>query len=171
MVSRCKQARSCLEATWFTWTKTRSDVIRQHFFESPLYFIFFTFFFFLFSFSDPLFFLFSSFNYVHGQLNTVNFFFKKVKKKKEKKMQVIQQQNNLMDFKVLSRYDDLFTDIFLDNLFLWFNTIKMNNDHRRPRVPNQKILDIIQRNILENARPMDAVNELLAYGFTVPPYV
>ncbi|KAG2231294.1 hypothetical protein INT48_006405 [Thamnidium elegans] len=78
-------------------------------------------------------------------------------------MDIIQQQNNLMDFKVLSRYDDLFTDIFLDNLFLWFNTIKMNNDHRRPRVPNQKILDIIQRNILENARPMDAVNELLAY--------
>ncbi|KAI9350432.1 hypothetical protein BD770DRAFT_394492 [Pilaira anomala] len=79
--------------------------------------------------------------------------------------QLLQQQNNLMDFKVLSRYDDLFTDIFLDNLFLWFNTIKMNNDHRRPRVPNQKILDIIQRNILENARPMDAVNELLAMDY------
>lgn len=73
-----------------------------------------------------------------------------------------QQQNNLMDFKVLSKYDDLFTDIFLDNLFLWFNTIKMNNDHRRPRVPNNKILDIIQRNILEKSKPMDAVNELLA---------
>ncbi|KAG2214444.1 hypothetical protein INT47_001000 [Mucor saturninus] len=77
----------------------------------------------------------------------------------------MQQQNNLMDFKVLSRYDDLFTDIFLDNLFLWFNTIKMNNDHRKPRVPNNKILDIIQRNILENARPMDAVNELLSMDY------
>lgn len=76
-----------------------------------------------------------------------------------------QQQNNLMDFKVLSKYDDLFTDIFLDNLFLWFNTIKMNNDHRRPRVPNNKILDIIQRNILEKSKPMDAVNELLAMDY------
>lgn len=71
-------------------------------------------------------------------------------------------KDNLMDFKVLSRYDDLFTDVFLDNLFLWFNTIKMNNDHRRPRVPNNKILDIIQRNVLEKAKPIDAVTELLA---------
>lgn len=70
--------------------------------------------------------------------------------------------DNLMNFKVLSRYDDLFTDIFLDNLFLWFNTIKMNNDHRRPRVPNNKILDIIQRHVLEKAKPMDAVHELLS---------
>jgi hypothetical protein len=76
-----------------------------------------------------------------------------------------ENKDNLMDFKVLSRYDDLFTDIFLDNLFLWFATIKMNNDHRKPRVPNNKILDIIQRNILEKARPMDAVTELLAMDY------
>lgn len=73
-----------------------------------------------------------------------------------------ENKDNLMNFKVLSRYDDLFTDIFLDNMFLWFATIKMNNDHRKPRVANQTILDIIQRNILEKARPMDAVTELLA---------
>ncbi|OAD09058.1 hypothetical protein MUCCIDRAFT_135209 [Mucor lusitanicus CBS 277.49] len=41
----------------------------------------------------------------------------------------------------------------------------MNNDHRRPRVSNGTILDIIQRNILEKARPMDAVTELLALGY------
>ncbi|CEP07694.1 hypothetical protein [Parasitella parasitica] len=74
-------------------------------------------------------------------------------------------KDNLMNFKVLSRYDDLFTDIFLDNLFLWFNTIKMNNDHRRPRVPNGKILNIIQRNILEKAKVMDAVTELLTLDY------
>lgn len=73
-----------------------------------------------------------------------------------------ENKDNLMNFKVLSRYDDLFTDIFLDNMFLWFATIKMNNDHRKPRVSNKTILDIIQRNILEKARPMDAVTELLA---------
>ncbi|EPB87004.1 hypothetical protein HMPREF1544_06222 [Mucor circinelloides 1006PhL] len=76
-----------------------------------------------------------------------------------------ENKDNLMNFKVLSRYDDLFTDIFLDNMFLWFATIKMNNDHRKPRVANQTILDIIQRNILEKARPMDAVTELLALGY------
>ncbi|OBZ91673.1 hypothetical protein A0J61_00251 [Choanephora cucurbitarum] len=74
-------------------------------------------------------------------------------------------KDNLMNFKVLSRYDDLFTDIFLDNLYLWFSTIKMNNDHRRPRVPNTKILDIIQKHVLEKARPTDAVNELLALDY------
>jgi hypothetical protein len=106
----------------------------------------------------------------NGQLNTVinSYIYnlsKKASKKKERKMQITTPTNNkdnLMDFKVLSRYDDLFTDVFLDNLFLWFNTIKMNNDHRRPRVPNTKILDIIQRNVLEKAKPMDAVTELLA---------
>lgn len=71
------------------------------------------------------------------------------------------QSNNLMDFKVLSKYDDLFTDLFLDNLYLWFSTIKMNNDHRKPRVPNTKIMDIIKRNVLENSKPTDAVNEIL----------
>ncbi|KAI9478340.1 MAG: hypothetical protein EXX96DRAFT_570464, partial [Benjaminiella poitrasii] len=74
-------------------------------------------------------------------------------------------KENLMDFKVLSRYDDLFTDIFLDNLFLWFNTIKMNHDHRRPRVPHHKILDIVQRNILEKGRTIDAVNEILKLDY------
>jgi hypothetical protein len=76
--------------------------------------------------------------------------------------QLQQQQGDLLNFKVLSKYDDLFTDVFLDNLFLWFNTIKMNHDHRRPRVPNKDILNIIQRNIIEKAKPTDAVNELLA---------
>jgi hypothetical protein len=47
-------------------------------------------------------------------------------------------------------------------MHLWFNTIKMNVDHRRPRVANGKILDIIQRHVLEKARPSDAVAEMLA---------
>ncbi|KAI8993738.1 hypothetical protein BDB01DRAFT_343179 [Pilobolus umbonatus] len=70
-----------------------------------------------------------------------------------------------MDFEVLSRYDDLFTDIFLDSLFLWFDTIKMNVDHRRPRVSVKKILSIIQKNILDSGRVMDAVNELLELDY------
>lgn len=66
-----------------------------------------------------------------------------------------------MDFEVLSRYDDLFTYIFLDSQHLWFETIKMNGDHRKPRVCAKKILDIIQRNVLDKGRVMDAVHELL----------
>jgi hypothetical protein len=66
-----------------------------------------------------------------------------------------------MDFALLSKYDDLFTDIFLDALFLWFNTVKMNTDHRRPRIPANKVLDIIQRNVLHKGKLNDAVNEFL----------
>jgi hypothetical protein len=61
----------------------------------------------------------------------------------------------------LLKYDDLLTDVFLDNFYLWFNTIKMNDEHRRPRVPNTKILDIIQRNILKDLNMMNAIHEIL----------
>lgn len=61
----------------------------------------------------------------------------------------------------LLKYDDLLTDVFLDNFYLWFNTIKMNDEHRRPRVPNTKILDIIQRNILKDSNMMNAIHEIL----------
>ena len=61
----------------------------------------------------------------------------------------------------LLKYDDLLTDVFLDNFYLWFNTIKMNDEHRRPRVPNTKILDIIQRNILKDLNMMSAIHEIL----------
>lgn len=70
-----------------------------------------------------------------------------------------------MDFALLSKYDDLFTDIFLDALFLWFNTLKMNTDHRRPRIPANKVLDIIQRNVLQKGKLNDAVNEFLAMEY------
>lgn len=66
-----------------------------------------------------------------------------------------------MDFSSLSRYDDMFSDIFLDALHLWFRTVKMNADYRRPRIPTHKVLDIIQRNVMENRRPNDAIHELL----------
>lgn len=61
----------------------------------------------------------------------------------------------------LLKYDDLLTDVFLDNFYLWFNTIKMNDEHCRPRVPNTKILDIIQRNILKDLNMMNAIHEIL----------
>ncbi|GAB5589301.1 histone lysine methyltransferase Set9 [Umbelopsis nana] len=37
----------------------------------------------------------------------------------------------------------------------------MNTDHRRPRIPTSKVLDIIQRNVLEKAKLNDAVQEFL----------
>jgi hypothetical protein len=66
-----------------------------------------------------------------------------------------------MDFALLSKYDDLFTDIFLDALFLWFTTVKMNADHRRPRIPTSKVLDIIQRNVLHKGKLNDAAQEFM----------
>lgn len=68
-----------------------------------------------------------------------------------------------MDFALLSKYDDLFTDIFLDALFLWFTTVKMNADHRRPRIPTSKVLDIIQRNVLHKGKLNDAAQEFMKW--------
>ncbi|KAI8143776.1 hypothetical protein BJV82DRAFT_656721 [Fennellomyces sp. T-0311] len=70
-----------------------------------------------------------------------------------------------MDFADLSKYDDLCSDIFLDALFLWFKTSKMNTDHRRPRIPSSKVLEIIQRNILQERNPNDAIAELLEIDY------
>ncbi|KAF7722179.1 hypothetical protein EC973_003559 [Apophysomyces ossiformis] len=70
-----------------------------------------------------------------------------------------------MDFCMLSKYDDLFSDVFLDEFYLWFATIKMNADYRRPRIPRGKILDIIQRNILGKGKPNDAVEELMEIDY------
>ncbi|KAI9321415.1 hypothetical protein BX666DRAFT_1901834 [Dichotomocladium elegans] len=66
-----------------------------------------------------------------------------------------------MDFADLSKYDDLCSDIFLDAMYLWFKTTKMNADHREPRVPRQKVLEIIQHSILEERKPNVAAMELL----------
>lgn len=67
-----------------------------------------------------------------------------------------------MDFADLSNYDDLLTDIFLDGLFLWFKTTKVNTmRRRRPRIPSNKVLDIIQRKILMEKSPSDAIAEFL----------
>ena len=66
-----------------------------------------------------------------------------------------------MDFADLSKYDDLCSDVFLDALYLWFKTSKMNTDHIRPRIPSNKVLDIIQRRVLQERNLNDAIVELL----------
>lgn len=68
---------------------------------------------------------------------------------------------NSMDFADLSKYDDLCSDIFLDDLFLWFKTTKMNASHRKPRIHARQILDIIQRRVVEERKPNLAVKEVL----------
>lgn len=68
---------------------------------------------------------------------------------------------NSMDFADLSKYDDLCSDIFLDDLFLWFKTTKMNTTHRKPRIHAKQILDIIQRKVVEERKPNEAVKEVL----------
>ncbi|KAI9316067.1 hypothetical protein BX666DRAFT_1954616 [Dichotomocladium elegans] len=70
-----------------------------------------------------------------------------------------------MDFIDLSKYDDLFTDVFLDDLNLWFKTSKLNAEHRRPRIPSHKVLDIIQRTILDERSPSNAIAEFLKMDY------
>lgn len=66
-----------------------------------------------------------------------------------------------MDFCLLSKFDDLLSDIFLDAQFLWFDISKLNSDHRRPRIPSDKVLKIIQDQVLATGKTNEAVKELL----------
>lgn len=49
-----------------------------------------------------------------------------------------------MDFGVLSKYDDALASYFVDNLYLWFNTVRVNNDFKSETIVEQDIVDIIR---------------------------
>ncbi|CAO3589791.1 unnamed protein product [Absidia cylindrospora] len=70
-----------------------------------------------------------------------------------------------MDFCFLSKFDNLFTDIFLDAQFLWFDTVKLNTDHRRPRIRSDKVLKTIQDHVLTTGKTNEAVKELLRMDY------
>ncbi|ORX52485.1 hypothetical protein DM01DRAFT_1336859 [Hesseltinella vesiculosa] len=70
-----------------------------------------------------------------------------------------------MDFCLLSKFDDLLSDIFLDSQFLWFDTAKLNGDHRRPRIRSDKVLKVIQDQVLTTGKTETAVKELLKMDY------
>lgn len=66
-----------------------------------------------------------------------------------------------MEFTVLARFDDFLSASLLDGLFLWFKTIKMNEESARPSTPAHAVLKIIRKHIVEEESMNNAVQELL----------
>jgi hypothetical protein len=56
-----------------------------------------------------------------------------------------------MDFSVLSRYDDILADYFVDNLYLWYNTLRMNGDFVGTIVDKQQIVVRLREHIVEDS--------------------
>jgi hypothetical protein len=50
-----------------------------------------------------------------------------------------------MDFSILSRHDDILASYFLDNLYLWFKTIRMNSDSICDTGEQQQAIEIIRQ--------------------------
>jgi hypothetical protein len=67
-----------------------------------------------------------------------------------------------MDFKILSKYDDLCASLFLDDQYLWFDTIKMNDDQVRADTPSHVIQQIIFDHVIVNRKVTHAAKELLS---------
>lgn len=60
-----------------------------------------------------------------------------------------------MDFSVLSRYDDILADYFVDSLYLWYNTLRMNGDFIGTKIDKQQIVARLREHIV-----MDSLNHL-----------
>ncbi|CEP09072.1 hypothetical protein [Parasitella parasitica] len=50
-----------------------------------------------------------------------------------------------MDFSILSRHDDILASYFLDNLYLWFKTVRMNSDSICATGEQQMAIDAIRQ--------------------------
>ena len=66
-----------------------------------------------------------------------------------------------MDLATLSSVDDVLSDLLVDKLHLWFITHKMDGEYTPVDVPEQVVMDIIQRDVVVNRRPGDALQRLL----------
>ncbi|GJJ73041.1 [histone H4]-N-methyl-L-lysine20 N-methyltransferase [Entomortierella parvispora] len=66
-----------------------------------------------------------------------------------------------MDLATLSSVDDVLSDLLVDKLHLWFITHKMDEKYTPVDVPEQVVMDIIQRDVVVNRRPGDALQRLL----------
>ncbi|KAJ1910110.1 histone lysine methyltransferase Set9 [Mycoemilia scoparia] len=65
-----------------------------------------------------------------------------------------------MDPITLSKYDDLLSDVLLDQVGLWFTTRKMLPRHRKARVPDNQGLSIVKKVASGNTSLPEAVEEL-----------
>jgi hypothetical protein len=67
-----------------------------------------------------------------------------------------------MDFSVLSRYDDMLASYFVDSLYLWFKTLRMNSDFVGTTVEEQKIIKVIREELLGNPQVPAGIKDATA---------
>lgn len=63
----------------------------------------------------------------------------------------------MVDFSLLSRFDDFLASVFLDGVYLWFATKKMNADCQGVVVPTKTIVDIIKKHVSKPKPDMKAL--------------
>ncbi|KAK4511860.1 Homeobox protein tos8 [Mucor velutinosus] len=62
-----------------------------------------------------------------------------------------------MDFKILSKHDDILASYFLDNLYLWFTTVRMNSDPIHATGEQQMAIETIQQIVSRPGSPEQSI--------------
>ncbi|KAI7822113.1 hypothetical protein BX661DRAFT_156362 [Kickxella alabastrina] len=76
--------------------------------------------------------------------------------------------DSTMDALTLSKYDDLLSDVLLDQVGLWFTTRKMFPRYRPARTSQPAILDLVKRVATGDLKIPAAVDELLVQEYIAP---
>lgn len=70
-----------------------------------------------------------------------------------------------MNFSVLSRYDDMLASYFVDSLYLWYDTLRMNGDFVATAMNKQETVQRLRDHIINanftNKSIKDAVDSFL----------
>lgn len=70
-----------------------------------------------------------------------------------------------MDFGLLSHVDDLLAEVFLDQLHLWFSTMKVSRERITLVIPKEQVLAILQERVIRGQGQIrEAVADLSEYA-------
>jgi hypothetical protein len=64
-----------------------------------------------------------------------------------------------MDFSVLSRYDDMLASYFVDGLYLWYDTLRMNSDFVGTTVDKKQAIERIRKHVITESFTNKAVKD------------
>ncbi|KAF7728518.1 Histone-lysine N-methyltransferase set9 [Apophysomyces ossiformis] len=72
----------------------------------------------------------------------------------------------MVDFTVLSKFDDFLVNTFVDNLFLWFKTIKMNSEtYAMTTIPREEVLSILREHVMRTKNVTLAAKKFIALKY------
>lgn len=64
-----------------------------------------------------------------------------------------------MDFSVLSRYDDMLASYFVDSLYLWYDTLRMNSDFVATSMNKQETVQRLRDHVVEESYTNKAIKD------------